>query len=184
MTAVYVIFISAVVYRELTLEHLWNSAILTARSASAILIIVAAAALFGWILAVEQVPQSFAAALLTLSSDPLMLLIIANLIFFIAGMFLDSTTATLLLVPIIAPPLVMAGVDPVQLGIVTIFNLMIGLLTPPMGLSLFLVSDIAKVSIKSLIRALLPFYIPLLTTLAILTFAKDFTLWLPRMIAQ
>jgi tripartite ATP-independent transporter DctM subunit len=184
MTAVYVIVISAVVYRELSVEHLWNSALLTARSSSAILIIVAAAALFGWILAVEQVPQTFAAALLTLSKDPLVLLIIANLVFFIAGMFLDSTTATLLLVPIIAPPLVLAGVDPVQLGVVTIFNLMIGLLTPPMGLSLFLVSDIAKVSIRQLLRALLPFYIPLLSTLAILTFAKDFTLWLPRLIAQ
>jgi tripartite ATP-independent transporter DctM subunit len=184
MTAVYVIVISAVVYRELSIEHLWNSALLTARSSSAILIIVATAALFGWILAVEQVPQTFAAALLTLSKDPLALLIIANLVFFVAGMFLDSTTATLLLVPIIAPPLVLAGVNPVQLGIVTIFNLMIGLLTPPMGLSLFLVSDIAKVSIRQLLRALLPFYIPLLSTLAILTFAKDFTLWLPRLIAQ
>ncbi|CAH0342375.1 TRAP transporter large permease [Rhizobium sp. CECT 9324] len=184
MTAVYVIFISSVVYRELTLAHLWHSAVLTARSSSAILIIVASAALFGWILAVEQVPQTFASALLGLSDDPLMLLIIANLIFFVAGMFLDSTTATLLLVPIIAPPLVLAGVDPVQLGIVAVFNLMLGLLTPPMGLSLFLVSDIAKVSVRQLLRALLPFYIPLLSTLMILTFAKDFTLWLPRMIAQ
>lgn len=184
MTAVYVIFISGVIYRELTLAHLWNSAVLTARSSSAILIIVASAALFGWILAVEQVPQTFAATLLGLSNDPLMLLVIANLIFFVAGMFLDSTTATLLLVPIIAPPLVLAGVDPVQLGIVTIFNLMLGLLTPPMGLSLFLVSDIAKVSVRQLLKALLPFYVPLLSTLVILTFAKDFTLWLPRMIAQ
>ncbi|TIX74466.1 MAG: TRAP transporter large permease subunit, partial [Mesorhizobium sp.] len=184
ITTVYVILISALLYRELTLDHLWNSAVLTARSSSAILIIVAAAALFGWILAVEQVPQSFAAALLGLSRDPVMLLVIANLIFFVAGMFLDSTTATLLLVPIIAPPLVLAGVDPVQLGIVTIFNLMLGLLTPPMGLSLFLVADIAKVSIRQLLKALLPFYIPLLTTLAILTFAKDLTLWLPRIIAQ
>jgi len=184
ITAAYVIVISGAVYRELTLAHLWNSAVLTARSSSAILIIVAAAALFGWILAVEQVPQTFASSLLSLSQDPLMLLIIANLIFFVAGMFLDSTTATLLLVPIIAPPLVLAGVDPVQLGIVTILNLMLGLLTPPMGLSLFLVSDIAKESIRQLLRALLPFYIPLLTTLVILTLAKDFTLWLPRMIAQ
>jgi tripartite ATP-independent transporter DctM subunit len=184
VTAVYVIAISGAFYGELTLAHLWKSAVLTARSTSAILIIVAAAALFGWVLAVEQVPQTFAAALLGFSKDPLVLLIIANLIFFIAGMFLDSTTATLLLVPIIAPPLVMAGVDPVQLGIVTIFNLMIGLLTPPMGLSLFLVANIAQVSIKQLLRALLPFYAPLLATLAILTLMEDLTLWLPRMIAQ
>ncbi len=182
VTAVYVIAISALIYRELTPMHLWNSAVLTARSSSAILIIVAAAALFGWILAVEQVPQAFAATVLGWSSDPLMLLIIANMIYFIAGMFLDSTTATLLLVPIISPPLVAAGVDPVHLGIVTIFNLMIGLLTPPMGLSLFLVSSIAQVSLRSLLKALLPFYLPLLGTLAFITFMEDLTLWLPRMI--
>jgi tripartite ATP-independent transporter DctM subunit len=182
VTAAYVIAISAFLYRELTLMHLWNSAVLTVRSSSAILIIVAAAALFGWILAVEQVPQAFAATILGWSSNPMMLLIIANLIYFIAGMFLDSTTATLLLVPIIAPPLVAAGVDPVHLGIVTIFNLMIGLLTPPMGLSLFLVSSIAQVSLRSLVKALLPFYVPLLGTLAIMTFMEDVTLWLPRMI--
>jgi tripartite ATP-independent transporter DctM subunit len=182
VTAAYVVVISAFLYRELTLMHLWNSAVLTVRSSSAILIIVAAAALFGWILAVEQVPQAFAATVLSWSSNPLMLLIIANLIYFIAGMFLDSTTATLLLVPIIAPPLVAAGVDPVHLGIVTIFNLMIGLLTPPMGLSLFLVSSIAQVSLRSLVKALLPFYVPLLGTLAIITFMEDVTLWLPRMI--
>jgi tripartite ATP-independent transporter DctM subunit len=182
VTAVYVILIAALIYRELTLSHLWNAAIETARMTSAILIIVAAAALFGWILAVEQVPLAFAAAVLGWSKDPLMLLIIANLVFFVAGMFLDSTTATLLIVPIVAPPLVAAGVDPVHLGIVAIFNLMIGLLTPPMGLSLFLVSSIAGITIRSLIRALLPFYIPLFATLLIITFMEDLTLWLPRMI--
>jgi tripartite ATP-independent transporter DctM subunit len=182
VTAVYVIVIAALIYRELTLAHLWRASLETARMTSAILIIVAAAALFGWILAVEQVPQAFASAVLGWSTDPLMLLIIANLVFFVAGMFLDSTTATLLIVPIVAPPMVAAGVDPVHLGIVAIFNLMIGLLTPPMGLSLFLVSSIAGISIRSLLRALLPFYIPLFATLAIITFMEDLTLWLPRMI--
>jgi TRAP-type C4-dicarboxylate transport system permease large subunit len=100
---------------------------------------------------------------------------------FIAGMFLDSTTATLLVVPIIAPPIVAAGVDPVHLGIVAIFNLMIGLLTPPMGLALFLISDIARISMKDLLRALMPFYLPLFGTLVIITLAEDVTLWLPRM---
>ena len=152
------------------------------RSTSAILIIVAVAALFGWILAVEQVPQDFARWILGFSTDPLMLLLIANLIFFIAGMFLDSTTATLLVVPVLAPPLVLAGVDPVHLGIIAIFNLMFGLLTPPMGLSLFLLTSIAQVSLRQLLRALLPFYVPLLATLAIITFAEDLVLWLPGML--
>ncbi|NIA69904.1 TRAP transporter large permease [Pelagibius litoralis] len=179
VTAVYVLFISGVIYRELTLSHLLGAMLLTVRSTSAILIIVAVASLFGWILAVEQIPQDFSRMILSLSQDPLVLLVIANLIFFIAGMFLDSTTATLLVVPVIAPPMVMAGVDPVHFGIVVIFNLMLGLLTPPMGLSLFLISSIADISLRQLLKALVPFYVPLLLTLAIITFAPDLVLWLP-----
>lgn len=182
VTVVYVVFISLVFYRELTLPHLGSALMMTVKSTSAILIIVAVAALFGWILAVEQVPQSFSRWILQFSTDPLMLLLIANLIFFIAGMFLDSTTATLLVVPVIAPPLVMAGIDPVHLGIVVIFNLMFGLLTPPMGLSLFLLTNIAGITLRQLLRALIPFYVPLLATLAIITFADGLVLWLPSML--
>ncbi len=97
--------------------------------------------MFGWILAVEQIPQDFSAWFKDVGGNPLLMLVIVNLIFFIAGMFIDSTTATLLLVPIVAPPVVAAGVDPIHLGIIVIFNLMIGTITPPFGLSLFLLSN-------------------------------------------
>ena len=182
VTVAYVLLISSMFYRELTWSHLWNAMLMTVRSTSAILIIVAVASLFGWILAVEQIPQDFARWILQFADSPMALLIIANLIFFIAGMFLDSTTATLLVVPVIAPPMVLAGVDPVHLGIIVIFNLMLGLLTPPMGLSLFLVCDIAKITLRALLRALLPFYAPLLITLAIITFHADLVLWLPSLL--
>ena len=86
------------------------------------------------------------------------------------------------MVPIIAVPLHAAGVDPVHLGIVTIFNLMVGLFTPPMGLALFLVSDIARVSMRSLLWQMMPFYIPLFATLAIITLLPELSLWLPKMI--
>ncbi|MEQ9564602.1 MAG: TRAP transporter large permease [Pseudomonadales bacterium] len=181
-TAAYVLLVSGLVYRELTLAHLWHALQMTLRTTSAILIIVAVASLFGWILAVEQIPQDFSRFILQFSSNPIILLLIANLIFFIAGMFLDSTTATLLVVPVVAPPLVLAGIDPVHLGILVIFNLMLGLLTPPMGLSLFLISQIAKISLKQLLRALVPFYVPLLLTLGIITFMDGLVLWLPNMI--
>jgi tripartite ATP-independent transporter DctM subunit len=148
VTVVYVLFISAFVYRTLTIAHLLHAAYETIKSTSAILIIVSAAAIFGWILAVEQIPQAFAQTLLSLSTDPLVLLLIVNVMLLIVGMVLDSTTATLLVIPIIAGPLHLAGVDPVHLGIVAIFNLMLGLLTPPMGLALFLITDIAKVSMR------------------------------------
>jgi tripartite ATP-independent transporter DctM subunit len=182
ITVAYVIFISAAIYRTLTWQHLVHSAFETLKSTSAILIIVAAAALFGWIMAIEQIPQTLARNLLSLSTDPLMLLLIVNVILLIAGMFLDSTTATLLIIPIIAGPLHLAGVDPVHLGIVAIFNLMLGLLTPPMGLALFLISDIAQVSMRAVLKELLPFYPPLLATLAIITLFPELSLWIPKMI--
>ena len=104
----------------------------------------------------------------------------ANLLL-VVGMFLDSTTAILVIAPIIAKPLMAAGVDPVHLGMVVIFNLMIGLLTPPMGLALFLVADIAKVRMQDVLREMLPFYVPLVVTLLLITFVPAITLWLPRL---
>ncbi|MCD8351211.1 MAG: TRAP transporter large permease [Planctomycetaceae bacterium] len=179
VTVLYILAISHFYYRELTWTHLKNATITTIRSTGAILMICASAALYGWILAVEQIPQQFASLVLGGTTDPIVLLIIVNVIFFIVGMFLDSTTATLLVVPIIAPPLVAAGIDPVHLGILTIFNIMIGIITPPMGLALFLISDIANVTMKQLLKALLPYYFPLLATLAVITFCPDLILWLP-----
>ncbi|MCW7543952.1 TRAP transporter large permease [Aurantimonas litoralis] len=182
VTVVYVLLISGLVYRTLTVEHLLSSAYETVKSSSAILIIVAAASIFGWILAIEQIPQMAARWLLTVSTDPLMLLLVVNVLLLIVGMFLDSTTATLLVVPIIAQPLHMAGVDPVHLGIVTIFNLMLGLLTPPMGLALFLLSDITRVSMRQILIKMMPLYVPLVLTLVILTVFPEVSLWLPKMI--
>src|SRR5690606_13959708 len=135
--------IATVFYGGITWERLRFALFDTIKTTSSVHIIVCAAALFGWIMAVEQLPQMFTKALLTLSTDPIMLLLIVNALLLIVGMFLDSTTATLLVAPLVAAPLVMAGVDPVHLGIVFVFNLMIGLVTPPLGLALFLLSDIA-----------------------------------------
>lgn len=182
VTVLYVLLISGLVYRSLTWGHLRYAAYETLKSTAAILVIVSAAAIFGWILAIEQVPQAFARQLLALSTDPLVLLLIVNVILLLVGMVLDSTTATLLVIPIIAGPLHMAGVDPVHLGIVAIFNLMLGLLTPPMGLALFLITDIAKVSMRVILRELLPFYIPLFGTLMLITFFPEISLWLPKML--
>ncbi|MEO6566578.1 MAG: TRAP transporter large permease subunit, partial [Casimicrobiaceae bacterium] len=140
----------------------------------------AVAALFGWILSVEQVPQKLTGVLLSISTNPNVLLFIVNVLLIFVGMFLDSTTAILVIAPIIAKPLVMAGVDPVHLGMVVVFNLMIGLLTPPMGLALFLVADIAKVTMKDVLKEMVPFYVPLLVTLMIITYVPAVTTWLPR----
>lgn len=184
VTVCYALLISALFYRELTWKRLIEAGTETLRASAGILLIVAVAALFGWVLSVEQVPQAMTTFMLSISKDPTVLLLLVNLLLLIVGMFLDSTTAILVIAPIIAKPLVAAGVDPVHLGMVVIFNLMIGLLTPPMGLALFLVADIAQVKMKDVLREMAPFYVPLVATLLLITYVPQITLWLPRLMVN
>lgn len=181
VTVLYAVLISSLYYRELTWKGVIDAGYETVRASSGILLIVAVAALFGWILSVELVPQKLTALMLEISTNPYVLLFIVNLLLLLVGMFLDSTTAILVIAPIIAKPLVAAGVDPVHLGLVVVFNLMIGLLTPPMGLALFLVGDIAKVSMKDLLREMAPYYVPLAVTLLLITYVPALTTWIPRL---
>jgi tripartite ATP-independent transporter DctM subunit len=181
VTVLYALLISSLFYRELTWQGVLAAAYETIRASAGILLIVAVAALFGWILSVEGVPQKLTGLMLQISTNPYVLLAIVNLLLIVVGMFLDSTTAILVIAPIIAKPLVAAGVDPLHLGMVVVFNLMIGLLTPPMGLALFLVAEIAKVRMQEVLKEMLPYYIPLLVTLALITYVPEITTWLPRL---
>ena len=181
VTVAYALLVSALFYRELTVKGLLEAAFETIGTSAGILLIVAVAALFGWILSVEAVPQQLTQAMLSISTNPHVLLFMVNLLLLVVGMFLDSTTAILVIAPIIAKPLVAAGVDPVHLGMVVVFNLMIGLLTPPMGLALFLVADIAKVTMKEVLREMLPYYVPLIATLLLITYVPAITTWIPRL---
>lgn len=181
ITVAYILLIATVFYGGVTWARLRFALFDTVKTSSAVLIIVAGAALFGWVMTIEQLPQTFTRSLLSISSDPMILLLIVNVLLLIVGMFLDSTTATLLVAPLVSVPLTMAGVDPVHLGIIFVFNLMIGLLTPPMGLALFLLSDIAKVPMSAVLKAVMPFYIPLFLSLFIITVWPELTLWLPKM---
>jgi tripartite ATP-independent transporter DctM subunit len=181
VTVLYAMLISSLFYRELTWQGVVDAAFETIRASAGILLIVAVAALFGWILSVEQVPQQLTGLMLSISTNPYVLLLIVNVLLIVVGMFLDSTTAILVIAPIIAKPLVAAGVDPVHLGMVVVFNLMIGLLTPPMGLALFLVADIAKVTMKDVLKEMLPYYLPLGATLLLITYIPALTTWIPRL---
>jgi tripartite ATP-independent transporter DctM subunit len=178
----YILLVSHFYYRELTVKGLLDSALETVKTSCSIMIIIAAASLFGWILAVEKVPQIIQEVVLRFKSDPLILLLVLNIFFLLVGMFLDSTTSTLLIIPMLAPPVAACGIDPVHLGLVVIFNLMIGLITPPMGLSLFMVSNVAKVSIREVLEELPPYFIALLGTLVLITLVPQLTLWIPNML--
>ncbi|KAA0011315.1 TRAP transporter large permease [Billgrantia pellis] len=181
---VYSIVIGIVIYRRLTVQGLWHAARESVEASANILFIVAAAALFAWVLTIGGVPAMAGQWLLSVSTDPLMLLLILNVLLLVAGMFLESIAAILIIAPIVAPTLLMAGVPPEQLGVIFVLNLMIGLLTPPIGMSLYMVSIITRMTFGEVVRGVLPFYVPLFVALAVVTLFPGLSTWLPNLVMQ
>lgn len=184
VTVAYALAIGFGVYRTLTWRVVWESLRETVEATSGILFIVSTAAVFAWVLTLDQVPARAGEFLLGLSDNPFVLLLLVNILLLIVGMFLESIAAILIIAPIVAPALHAAGVDPLQLGIVFVLNLMIGLLTPPVGMSLYMVSIIAKMPVHSVIRGVLPFFIPLLLSLLVVSAVPAVSTWLPKLITQ
>ena len=184
VTVAYALLIGAFIYRSLTLKAIFDGLRETVEATASILFIVSTAAVFAWVLTLDQVPAKAGALLLGLSDDPFVLLLLVNLLLLVVGMFLESIAAILIIAPIVAPALHAAGVDPLHLGIVFVLNLMIGLLTPPVGMSLYMVSIIAKMPVHSVVRGVMPFFIPLLLSLLAVTAIPAVSTWLPRLISQ
>ena len=184
ITVVYAILVGALVYRKLTLANFIASARETVLACASILFIVGTSELFAWVLTVDRIPMIAAEFLLGLSTNPWILLLIANVILLLVGTILEPLPAILLLTPIIAPGLMQAGVDPIHLGVVVVLNLMIGLLSPPVGMSLYMVSNVGRIPLERVIAGAIPFIISLIVALAIVTFVPVFSTWLPSLIMK
>jgi tripartite ATP-independent transporter DctM subunit len=184
VTVAYAVILGTLVYRELT----WAGVILAARetvqATASVLFIVASAALMAWVFTIDRIPTLATEFLLALSKDPVVLLFIVNVILLLVGMLMESIAAILILAPIITPALVAAGVDPVQLGVIVVLNLMIGLLTPPVGMSLYMVSIIARMPLHRVIAGAMPFLIPLLLSLLVVTLVPAASTWLPSQLVK
>jgi tripartite ATP-independent transporter DctM subunit len=181
-TVFYALFLGSVVYRELTWRKCQESARETIKATGIIMFIVSAAAIFAWVLTVEQIPEQMSNFLLEFSKNPWVLLLVINLILLVVGMFMESIAAIMVMTPLLVPPLYAAGVDPVHLGVVVVFNLMIGLLTPPVGMSLYMVSIISNVTFTRMARVIWPFLVPLLAALVVVSFVPWVSTWLPDLI--
>ncbi|MGQ9366980.1 TRAP transporter large permease [Azospirillum sp. ST 5-10] len=184
VTVAYALVIGFAVYRTLTWRAVWECLGETVDATASILFIVAAAAVFAWVLTFDRVPALAGTFLLGLSDDPLVLLFLVNVLLLLVGMVLESIAAILIIAPIVAPALHAAGVDPLQLGIVFVLNLMIGLLTPPLGMSLYMVSIIADMPVHSVIRGCLPFLVSLLLSLLVVSAVPAVSTWLPNLFVQ
>ncbi len=171
-----------VVYRTLTIRRFLRVSFDTIETTAVVLFVVGAASIFAWLLTSNRVPEHFASALLSVSDRKWVILLLINLILLIVGCFMETIAAITILVPVLLPVAVHVGVDPVHFGVMMVLNLMLGLLTPPVGMVLYVLARVAKIPFERCVVATAPFLIPLVAVLLLVTFVPTITLWLPSLI--
>ncbi|CAH2405841.1 TRAP transporter large permease [Mesorhizobium escarrei] len=173
------LFLGLVRYRTMTLAALAKASFDTIETTASVLFIVTAASIFAWLLTVSQAAQVFSVFITSLTENKWVFLILVNILMLVVGCFLDTVAAITILVPILLPIVVLYGIDPVHFGLIMTLNLMIGLLHPPLGMVLFVLSRVAKLSVERTTMAILPWLVPLIVALILITFIPAITLWLP-----
>jgi TRAP-type C4-dicarboxylate transport system permease large subunit len=173
------LFLGFVWYRTLNWRMFVKISMETIETTAIVLFIVASASIFAWVLTTTQVTEAIGAWVLSISDDPLVFLLLANLFLLFVGCFMETIAAITILVPVFMPIVAKLGIDPVHFGLVMILNLMIGLLTPPVGMVLFILQKVARISFEATVKAVLPWLWPLLVTLALITYIPQLVLWLP-----
>lgn len=173
------LFLGLVRYRTMTLPLLAKASLDTIETTASVLFIVTAASIFAWLLTVSQAAQLFSGFIFGLTENKWVFLILVNVLMLVVGCFLDTIAAITILVPILLPVAVVYGIDPVHFGLIMTLNLMIGLLHPPLGMVLFVLSRVAKLSVERTTMAILPWLVPLVIALLLITFIPQITLWLP-----
>jgi C4-dicarboxylate transporter DctM subunit len=177
----YALFVGFFVLRTLKPRDLPNIFFRSAVATSTILIVMGMANAFSWVLATQQIPQKVSAFILSISNNPYVILALINVFLLIVGCFLEGLAAIILIVPILMPLVTQIGIDPLHFGLIVVVNLMIGLLTPPLGLCLFVVCGIAKIKLGSLFKEVIPFLIVEIVILFVITYMPWFTLTLPHL---
>jgi C4-dicarboxylate transporter DctM subunit len=178
---IYGLFIGLFVYRELKIADIRHIFATSALTSATIMLIVGAATIFGRVLAIERIPVMMADMITEMIENPLMILLMINVLLLIIGTFMETLAAIIILTPILLPVVVAAGVDPVHFGIVMIANLAIGMVTPPVGVNLFVASRVGEIPLERVVRAALPFLVTMLVVLALITYVPLLSLGLPAL---
>lgn len=180
VAAAYAWFIAAVFYRSLTLGQTWRAVVESARSTAAIGMLIAGALAFNYVITSENIPNTVRAILAGWEMSPWVFLLVVNLILLILGCLLEGSTILLVVVPVLVPTAQALGIDMVHFGIVVVVNIMLGLVTPPYGLLLFIVAKLSGAPLTAVVRDTMPFVLAMLAALMVITFVPDLVLWLPR----
>ncbi|WP_114376377.1 TRAP transporter large permease [Elioraea thermophila] len=176
---VYALFLGLVAYRTLGWNRLVRVSMETIETTAVVLLIVAGASIFGWLITTTRVSEEIAEAVLAVTSDRVLVLLVVNALLLVVGCFLETIAAITILVPVLLPLVTKVGVDPVHFGIIMTLNLVIGLLTPPVGMVIYILARISGRSFEFVTRAIAPFLVPLFAALLIVTYWPGFVLYLP-----
>ncbi|MXN18820.1 TRAP transporter large permease subunit [Pseudooceanicola sp. GBMRC 2024] len=181
VAALYALLVSALLYRSVTLKSAYGSVLSSARTTASIGMLIAGSLVFNYVVTVENIPATLSAWLSGFDLSPVVFLLIVNAILLVLGCLLEGTTILLVIVPVFIPTAQALGIDMVHFGIVCVVNIMLGLITPPYGLLLFVMTSISGCKLSQIIREVLPFLVALLVALLLITLVPDLSLWLPRL---
>lgn len=180
IAVLYTLVLSMLIYRQVKVKDLPDILIQTVITTSIVMLLIGTSMGMSWVMSFENIPQGVSDALLNISSNKIVVLIIINLILLFVGIFMDMTPAVLIFTPIFLPVVTNLGVDPIHFGIMMVLNLCIGLCTPPVGSVLFVGCGVANISISKVVRPMMPFFIAMLIALLLVTYIPVLSLWLPR----
>jgi len=182
VAALYALLISALLYRSVGLKDVYNSLVSSARVTVSIGMLIAGAMVFNFVITSENIPRTLSAMLKAYELSPLVFLLAVNVLLLVLGCFLEGTTIILVILPVLIPTAQALGIDLVHFGVICVVNIMIGLVTPPYGLLLFMMNKIADVPLGAMVREVMPFLYVMIGALALITLVPDLVLWLPRIL--
>lgn len=181
IAVIYTMLLAFVVHRTVPISKFWSFLVETAEMTGAIMLLLAASAALSFAMAFTGIPAAVTSLILGISSDPIVVLLIVNLLLLVVGCFMDIGPAILIFTPILLPIVTKVGMDPVHFGVVLVFNLAIGTITPPVGSGLYVGASVAKVKVENAVKALLPFYVIIFAVLMLITYVPSLTMTLPRL---
>jgi tripartite ATP-independent transporter DctM subunit len=181
VATVYALFLGLVVYRDFDLRELPRLIVETVETTGIVLALVMTAAALAWCLSIARVPQTLTPLIVEHIGNPILFLLAVNVLLLLVGCFMEALAAMLILIPILTPVAAHLGIDPIQFGVIFVLNLMIGTITPPVGVVLFITSRIAGISFEAMSRAIVPWLIPLIAVLLAITLWPPLTTWLPAL---
>lgn len=181
IAVLYTLVLSMLIYKQVKFKDLPNILIQTVITTAIVMLLIGTSMGMSWVMSFEKIPQGVSEALLSISDNKIVVLIIINLILLFVGIFMDMTPAVLIFTPIFLPVVTTLGVDPTHFGIMMVLNLCIGLCTPPVGSVLFVGCGVANISISKVIRPLMPLFLAMIAALLLVTYIPELSLWLPRL---